>query len=66
MVMMMRSSTASFTEQMYLCVAISAVAILYVSLIALESQWTNHGGAWLYQDNYNFPLQTTVLTTVET
>ncbi|XLR33487.1 hypothetical protein HN51_042760 [Arachis hypogaea] len=65
MVMMM-SSTASFTEQMYLCVAISVVAILYVSLIALESQWTNHGGAWLHQDNYNFRLQTTVLTTFET
>ncbi|MED6206000.1 hypothetical protein PIB30_022890 [Stylosanthes scabra] len=57
------ATPASFTEQMYLCVAISVVAILYVSLIALESQWTNHASACLQQHNcFTFQLQTTQTT----
>ena len=60
----MMMTPASFTEQVYLCVAISVVVVLYVSLVALESQWTNHGCAWLQQD-CSFPVLTeSVLTLV--
>ncbi|KAJ1424433.1 hypothetical protein SESBI_11623 [Sesbania bispinosa] len=40
---------ASFTEQMYLCLAISVLVLLYVFLLALDSPWSNHGVASCYK-----------------
>lgn len=48
---------ASFTEQMYLCLAISILVILYVLLLALDSPWTNKGVSLMLQD-CNFPILT--------
>lgn len=61
----MTDQLPNFTEQIYLCVAISVLVVLYVFLLVLESPWSNHGVAWLQQD-CRFPIFTeTVLISQE-
>lgn len=56
-------SQPNFTEQMYLCVAISVLLVLYVFLLVLDSPWSNHGCAWLQQD-YSFSVLTEPMLTL--
>jgi hypothetical protein len=51
---------ANFTEQIYLCLAISILVILYVFLLVLDSPWTNHGVSLLQQD-CNFSIFTEIM-----
>ncbi|KAK7325066.1 hypothetical protein VNO77_29124 [Canavalia gladiata] len=56
---------ASFTEQIYLCLAISMVVVLYVFLLALDSSWSNQG-VFLLQRDCSFTLLTqSTLTLVD-
>jgi len=48
---------ASFTEKMYLCLAISVLVGLYMFLLALDSPFTNKGLSLKLQD-CSFPILT--------
>ncbi|KAK7335829.1 hypothetical protein VNO80_27900 [Phaseolus coccineus] len=50
-------SQATFTEDKYLCLAISVLVGLYVFLLALDSPWTNKRLSLILQD-CSFPILT--------
>lgn len=43
---------ANFTEQIYLCLSILVIVVLYVFLLVLDSPWSNRGVSWLQQDMF--------------